>query len=353
MPPITDQSFTLRIPIHRDSYRILADWDRWQAELEQAKLPYETRVLAEAQVAPSLWAKLTVFTIGSGGNEVWIDLASSQPSITEIVVGRALLRAFAADSSERRRLLSCLLIHFAVLEYSDNTGPSNWRSPAQGDDIGAALVGGSVVASPTLWQAIRLDLEQSRPSTVIGLRDIGGLLFARQRDGFATMPMDFGALDAGSHLFSLAPRWRGLLGQFSAKQGYRWIANCYANVPELATSKFLSTMMRFGEERSQYRDIPDRLSDYELPVYYPASSSALPPLAKAGLLPIYPGIFWDVSGTRGGDLLTTAGFAHSNYGAFGLTAFATSDDPTRRANFLLAATSAVLVAAASGKIWHL
>ena len=111
--------------------------------------------------------------------------------------------------------------------------------------------------------------------------------------------------------------------------------------------------MRFGEERSQYRDIPDRLSDYELPVYYPASSSALPPLAKAGLLPIYPGIFWDVSGTRGGDLLTTAGFAHSNYGAFGLTAFATSDDPTRRANFLLAATSAVLVAAASGKIWHL
>ena len=165
------------------------------------------------------------------------------------------------------------------------------------------------------------------------------------------MPIDFGAMDSGNYLLSLVPRWRGLLGQFSAKQGYRWIANCCANIPELSTSKFLSTMMRFGEHRSQHRDIPDRLSEYELPVYYPASSSALASLAKVGLLPVYPGIFWDVAGIRGGDLLTTAGFAHRNFGAFGLTAFATSDDPVRRANFLLAATSAVLVATASGEIW--
>ena len=62
---------------------------------------------------------------------------------------------------------------------------------------------------------------------------------------------------------------------------------------------------------------------------------------------VAPGVFWDVASGAGGDRQTTAGFSHRNHGAVSYTAIATSMRPEQRANFLLAAASAVIVASAS------
>ena len=352
MHAVTDQPFTLRMPVHDDAYAGLADEARWRDEFATVRLPYETRVLAESQLGPRAWVRLTAFTIGGGGDGgvVWIDLASSRPAPTEIVAGRALLRAFAADSSERRRILNRLLFHFLLLEYTEDAERTTWRAPAVGDDIGGALVGGSITSNPTLWRALRLDMEQSRPSVVVGLRDAGGVPLAGPYDGLVTLPVTLGGLDSAQFLASLDSRWRGSLGRFSPRHGYRWIADRCAAAPELSASRYLSSFLRFGENRTRHREIPDRLAEYELPVYYPSSASEVQALAASGLLPAFPGVFWDVSRPDGGDLLTTAGHAQRELGAFGLTALATSDDPTRRANFLLAAASAAIVAAATGEI---
>jgi hypothetical protein len=352
MRAVTDQPFTLRVPLHDDAYAVLANETRWRDEFATVRLPYETRVLAESQLAPRAWVRLTAFTIGSGGEGgvIWIDLASPRPAPTEIIAGRALLRAFAADSSERRRILSRVLLHFVLLEYTEDAERTTWRAPALGDDIGAALVGGSISSNPTLWRALRSDMEQSRPSVVVGLRDAGGVPLAGRHDGLVTMPVALGGLETGHLLASLESRWRGSLGRFSALRGYRWFADHFAAAPELSTSRFLSSVLRFGERRTRHREVPDRLAELELPVYYPSTSSELRSLASAGLLPASPGVFWDVSRPYGGDPLTAAGYAHRHLGAFGLTALATADDPTRRANFLLAATSAAIVAAASGDV---
>ena len=352
MRAVTDQPFTLRMPLHDDAYAVLADEARWRDEFATVRLPYESRILAESQLAPRAWVRLTAFTIGSGGDGgvVWIDLASPRPAPTEIVAGRALLRAFAADSSERRRLLSRILLHFLLLEYTEDAERTTWRAPAFGDDIGATLVGGSISANPTLWRALRADMEQSRPSVVVGLRDAGGVTLAGRHDGLVTLPVALGGLESAHMLASLEARWRRPLGRFSPRHGYRWLAGRFATAPELSASRFLSAFLRFGEYRTRQREIPDRLAELELPVYYPSTASELRSVAASGLLPATPGVFWDVSRPYGGDPLTTAGHGHRHLGAFALTALATADDPTRRANFLLAAASAAVVAAATGEI---
>ncbi len=352
MRAATDQPLTLRIPLHDDAYAVLANETRWRDEFATVRLPYETRVLAESQLAPRAWVRLTAFTIGSGGEGgvVWIDLASPRPAPTEIIAGRALMRAFAADSSERRRILSRVLLHFLLLEYTEDAERTTWRAPATGDDIAGALVGGSINSNLTLWRALRSDMEQSRPSVVLGLRDAGGVPPAGRHAGLVTLPVALGGLETGHLLDSLDSRWRGRLGRFSPLRGYRWFADHFSAAPELSASRFLSSFLRFGDFRTRHHPVPDRLAELELPVYYPSTPPDLRSLASAGLLPALPGVFWDVSRPYGGDPLTAAGYAHRHLGSFGLTALATADDPTQRANFLLAATSAAIVAAASGKI---
>lgn len=346
---VGNQPFTLRIPLHADAYAGLADENRWRAEFATVRLPYETRVLAENQLGPGAWVRLSVFTIGEGraGGIVWVDLASSRPSSAEIVAGRALLRAFAADSSERRRLLSRLLLHFVVLEYTDDAERATWRLPSVGDGIGGVLIAGAVSPNPAIWRALKADMEQSRPSIVVGLRDAGGVRAADRYDGLVTIPVDLGDLQSAHLLRSLDSHWRDRFGRFAPRRGYRRFAERFEALPELPPSRFLSRFLRFGETRSRHREVPDRLEATELPVYYPGSATELTELATAGLIPAFPGVFWDVSRPDGGDSLTTAGHAHRHLGAFGITALATTDNPTRRANFLLAATSAAIVATAS------
>ena len=349
MHAVADQPLTLRIPLHDEAYAVLVDERRWQEEFATVRLPYERRVLAENQLGPRAWVRLTVYTIGEGraGGVVWIDLASSRPSSAEIVTGRALLRAFAADSSERRRLLTRLLLHFVTLEYTEDAERPTWRVPATGGGIGSVLVGGAMNANPAIWNALQNDLEQARPSMVVGLRDAGGVAVAGRYDGLVTLPVTLGDLQSAHLLGSLDARWRNRFGRYDSRRGYRWFAERFAQLPELPASRFLSSFLRFGDSRTRHREVPDRLEENELPVYYPANPAELAGLAAAGLIPAFPGVFWDVSRSDGGDPLTSAGYAHRNLGSFGLTALATAGSPTRRANFLLAAASAASVAAAS------
>ncbi len=201
-------------------------------------------------------------------------------------------------------------------------------------------------ANPAIWNALRGDLEQSRPSMVVGLRDAGGVPAAGRHDGLVSVPVTLGDLQSVHLLQSLGSHWHDRFGRHDPRRGYRWFAERFAQLPELPASRFLSSFLRFGDSRTRHRLVPDRLEENELPVYYPADPAELAGLAAAGLIPAFPGVFWDVSRSDGGDPLTTTGYAHRHLGAFGLTALATADSPTRRANFLLAAAAAAIVAAA-------
>ena len=105
--------YSLKIPVsQRDVYYPLLDDKTWSQEFDRVRLPYERAVLVEGQIGPQLWVQLTSYTVGQGrsGRSVWIELASRRPSPSEIVAGRGLLRAFASNSSERRRLLDQILV---------------------------------------------------------------------------------------------------------------------------------------------------------------------------------------------------------------------------------------------------
>src|SRR3990170_7596139 len=122
-------AFNLRIPIRQaEVFAGLLDDKSWGEEFARVKLPFETRLLAETQIGPRVWVRLTAYTIGEGGQggSVWIDLASRRPSPAEIVAGRGLLRAFSASSSERRRILHEILLHFVVLEYTGEAVRPSW-----------------------------------------------------------------------------------------------------------------------------------------------------------------------------------------------------------------------------------
>ena len=177
---------------HRDVFYPLLDDESWAEEFARIRLPYETRVLAEGQIGPRTWVRLNSYTIGEGGSggSVWIELASRRPSPAEIVAGRGLLRAFASDSSERRRILSQTLLHIILLEYAEESQRPLWHAPSNAVGVQGALVGAETIASPVLWSALEGDLNQNRPSTVVALRDAGGVGGLEGFDGFTTAAVE-------------------------------------------------------------------------------------------------------------------------------------------------------------------
>ena len=130
-------------------------------------------------------------------------------------------------------------------------------------------------------------------------------------------------------------------------RGLKWVHRQLGPHRDLKAASTISNLMRFGEYRRRYRSIPRKLDEGELGVYYPRDAGEAAACASASLIPVAPGVFWDVASGAGGDTQTTAGFSHRNHGAVSYTAIATSMRPEQRANFLLAAASAVIVASAS------
>ena len=342
--------YSLKIPVyHRDVYYPLLDDKSWAEEFARTRLPYETRVLAEGQIGPRTWVRLSSYTIGEGGSggSVWIELVSRRPSPAEIVAGRGLLRAFASDSSERRRLLSQMLLHIVLLEYTDESQRPSWYAPSGAVGVQGALVGAETVASPALWRALEADLNQNRPSTVIALRDAGGVGGLEGFDGFATTAVEVSAGVRLKILTGIENHWSRFGRISAAGRGLKWVHKQLGPHRDLEAASTISNLMRFGEYRRRYRSIPRKLDEGELGVYYPRDAKEAAACASASLIPVAPGVFWDVASGAGGDGQTTAGFSHRNHGAVSHTAIATSMRPERRANFLLAAASAVIVASAS------
>ena len=342
--------YSLKIPVHhQDVYYPLLDDKSWAQEFAKVRMPYETRVLAEGQIGPRTWVRLNSYTIGEGGSggSVWIELASRRPSPAEIVAGRGLLRAFASESSERRRLLSQMLLHIVVLEYADESRRPLWYAPSQAVGVQGALVGAETIASPALWSALEGDLNQNRPSTVVALRDAGGVSGLEGFDGFATAAVEVSAGVRLAILTDIESHWNRF-GRIPAPgRGLRWVHRQLGPRSDLKAASTISNLMRFGEHRRRYRSIPRKLDEGELGVYYPRDAAEAAACASAALIPVAPGVFWDVASGAGGDRQTTAGFSHRNHGAVSYTAIATSMRPEQRANFLLAAASAVIVASAS------
>ncbi|MCY3801807.1 MAG: hypothetical protein OXG46_09520 [Chloroflexi bacterium] len=342
--------FSLKIPVHhRDVFYPLLDDESWAEEFARIRLPYETRVLAEGQIGPRTWVRLNSYTIGEGGSggSVWIELASRRPSPAEIVAGRGLLRAFASDSSERRRILSQTLLHIILLEYAEESQRPLWHAPSNAVGVQGALVGAETIASPVLWSALKGDLNQNRPSTVVALRDAGGVGGLEGFDGFTTAAVEVPAGVRLKILTEVENHW-SRFGRISTPgSGLKWVQRRLGPHRDLDTASTISNLMRFGEYRRRYRSIPRKLEDGELSAYYPRNAVEAAACASASLIPIAPGVFWDVTGGSAGDAQTTAGYSHRNHGAISYTAIATSMRQEQRANFLLAALSAVIVASAS------
>lgn len=353
MSAVAEAPFSLKIPVfNADVFAGLLDQKSWGEEFKKVRLPYETRVLAESQLGPQMWVRLTAYTIGGGGGagSIWIELASRRPSPVETVTGRGLLRAFASISSERRRLLDRLLLHFVLLEYTDQAVRPAWHGPSGTFGLGGALVAAEATAVPGIWRALERDLDRNRPTAVVSLRDGGGTPGLEAFDGLITCPMEVGALTRRRILDELPDRWKTPLGRGDPGRGIGWVRDQIGPSRELETASFLSTHLRFGEIRRRFEDVPKRLREGELGVYYPRDDAEAAECATAALLPVAPGIFWDVAHGLGGDQRTTAGYAAQTQGASAFTGIATPLVPERRANFLLAAASAVIVAAASGQI---
>ncbi len=343
--------FSLKIPVYQpEVYGPLLNDNSWAEEFTKVRLPYETRVLAEGQIGPRIWVRLNSYTIGEGGSggSLWIELASRRPSPPEIVAGRGLLRAFASDSSERRRILTQTLIHIVLLEYADESIRPPWHAPSEGFGVHGALVAGETVASPALWKALEADLNQNRPSTVIALRDAGGVAGLEGFDGFATTPVEVSAGLRLSVLADIENHWSRLGRVPSPARGLKWVRAQLGPRRELETATSISKLVRFGDNRRRFQSIPRKLREGETAVYYPRDAGEVAACATASLIPVAPGIFWEVTSGAGGDRQTTAGFSHQTNGAAAYTALATSMRPERRADFLLAAASAVIVASASG-----
>ena len=342
--------FALKIPVHqKDVYAGLIDDQSWAEEFPRVCPPYEVRLLAEGQIGPRIWVRLTSYTIGEGGDagSIWIEIASRRPSPAEIVAGRGLLRAFSADSSERRRLLGQMLLHIVLLEYTDETRRPLWYAPSTAYGVRGALVGAETVGSPAIWKALNTDLARSRPSTVIALRDAGGVPGLEAFDGFATSPIELPAAVRRRVLGELDGNWSRFGGVPDPRRGFKWVRRQLGPSRELEAATSISSLMRFGERRRKYDVIPRRLAEGELGVYYPRDADEAATCAAASLIPIAPGLFWDVLGGTGGDPQTTAGHAHKTQGASSFTPLATAMTPERRANFLLGAAAAAIVSVAS------
>ncbi len=342
--------FSLKIPVsQREVYYELLDDKSWAEEFTKVRLPYETKVLAEGQIGPQIWIRLTSYTIGEGGSggSIWIELASRRPSPAEIVAGRGLLRAFASDSSERRRLLNQMLLHIVVLEYAEESQRPLWHAPSEAFGIQGALVGAETVASPALWRALENDLNQNRPSTVVALRDAGGVAGLEGFDGFATSAVDVSAGVRLRVLREIENHWSRFGRIPNPGRGLRWVHRQLGPHRDLEAASSISNLMRFGDLRHSFQSVPRKLREGELGVYYPRDADEVTACASASLIPVAPGVFWDVASGAGGDRQTTAGFSHQTQGAASYTALATSMRPEQRANFLLAAASAVIVASAS------
>ena len=342
--------YSLKIPVsQRDVYYPLLDDKTWSQEFDRVRLPYERAVLVEGQIGPQLWVQLTSYTVGQGrsGRSVWIELASRRPSPSEIVAGRGLLRAFASNSSERRRLLDQILVHIILLEYTDDAHHPLWQAPSNSPGLSGALVGAETVASPAIWSAIAANLEQNRPSTAIALRDVGGVAGLDEFSGFTTTPVELPAGVRSKILTEMEYRWSRFGTTPRATQGMRWVHQQIGEHPDISRASSMSQLMRSGDLRHNVSQAPAKPHDGGLGLYYPRNRTEVASCAAIALVPVVPGVLWDVTSEHGGDAQTTAGFAHQTQGTASYTAFATSMRAEERADFLLTAASAAIVSSAA------
>lgn len=338
----------IRIPVvYGDLYRQLSDESQWRQQLRELELAYDVERIASAPVQPGLSADLNVYTIGGGisGRSLAIEIAPLAPTGPEQIAARALIRALGSGSTDRQRLLHSCLVRIYAIEFAQ-TRRSRGRTPAQGNFLGAALSRSGALGVRGFWASLTAHLQANRPDTLLSLRDAGGAHGLGAQEGFLSIM-------AGLPPETLARLERELVAAFkrdwpgsAAARGYKRARARLSRRREHEIARFMSAHLRFGGLRRRFRPVPDKLAEDELAVGYTRNLAELRAAFGVGLLPAEPGVYLDLGGA--GNAVSAAAFARWRLGADGLSAFATLDDPARRANFLLAAASALIAGAAAG-----
>ena len=340
----------IRIPVvYGDLYKQLSDGADWQEQLRELELAYDVERIASASVQPGLSADLNVYTIGGGtsGRSLAIEIAPLSPTGPERVAARALIRALGSGSTDRQRLLHACLVRIYVIEFPQ-ARRSRGRTPAGGDFLGAALARSGALGVRGFWASLTSHLESNRPDVLLSLRDAGGARGLGGNEGFLTIMASLPPEVLAELERQLAAAYKRDWPGSAAARGYKRARSRLSRLREHEIARFMSAHLRFGGLRRRFRPVPDKLVEDELAVAYTRNLAELRAAFGAGLIPAEPGVYLDLGGT--GSAVSSAAFARWRLGADGLSAYGTMDDPSRRANFLLAAASAVIAGAASGSL---
>ncbi len=340
----------IRIPVvYGDLFNQLSDENRWAEQLRQLELAYDVERIASASIQPGLSADLNVYTIGGGtsGRSLAIEIAPLAPTGPERVAARALIRALGSGSTDRQRLLHSCLVRIYVIEMP-GVRRGRGRTPAPGDYLGAALARSAALGVRGFWASLTGHLDVNRPDALLSLRDAGGARGLGNQEGFLTIKASLPPESLAELERDLATAFkRGWPGS-AAGRGYKRARARLGRLREHEIARFLSAHLRFGGSRRRFRPVPDKLTEDELAVIYTRNLSELRAAFGAGLIPAEPGVFFDLGGS--GSPVAPAAYARWRLGADGLSAYGTANDPTRRANFLLAAASAFIAGGAGGAL---
>ena len=340
----------IRIPVvYGDLYQQLTDEGNWREELKKLELAYDVERIASASVQPGLSADLNVYTIGGGtsGRSLAIEIAPLAPTAPERVASRALIRALGSGSTDRQRLLHACLVRIYTVEFPQGRR-SRGRTPAPGEYLGAALARSGALGVRGFWASLTAHLEANKPDAVLSLRDAGGARGLGDQEGFLTIMASLPPERLAGLERELAAAFRRDWPGSAANRGYRRARSRLTRLREHEIARFMSAHLRFGGLRRRFRSVPDKLAEDELAVAFTRNLSELRAAFGAGLIPAEPGVFLDLGGA--GSVVSSAAHARWRLGTDGLSAFGTNNDPTRRANFLLASASAVIAGAAAGAL---
>ena len=340
----------IRIPVvYGGLYDELADDAAWDQQVQSFASAYEVETLARVPIQPGLETVLRVHTIGTGVDDrsLSIEIAPANPTVVERVAARGLLRALGSGSTDRQRMLHSCLLRIYVTEVVATQSSLAARPAPTGSGYGAAIAS-AVINIAGLWHGMSEHLSATQPDSLLSLRDVGGVGGLSGDDGFLTMvahlPPELADQLERDLPNSFGRSWPGS----AARRGYRRANRLLSAQREHAIASNLSTHLRFGGPRRRFAPVPDRLAEGELAVNYVRNLDQLRAAFGAGLVPVAPGLLFNVRRDRPDS--SSAAFARWRLGSGGYSAHATVDDPARRANFLLAAAAALITAAASGKL---
>ena len=340
----------IRIPVvYGDLFQQLSDEQRWAQQLRELELAYDVERIASASVQPGLSADLNVYTIGGGtsGRSLAIEIAPLAPTGPERVAARALIRALGSGSTDRQRLLHSCLVRIYVIELPA-TARGRGRTPAPGAYLGAALARSAALGVRGFWASLTDHLDANRPDALLSLRDAGGARGLDRQEGFLTIKANLPPETLAELERDLAAAFKRSWPGSAAARGYRRSRSRLGRLREHEIAGFMSAHLRFGGLRRRFRPVPDKLAENELAVAFTRNLAELRAAFGSGLVPAEPGVFLDLGGA--GNPVAPDAYARWRLGADGICAFGTSNDPARRANFLLAAASAFIAGAASGAL---